>query len=615
MTGSKEKISSGLKTKFLFPGLMTNRGDNLFLLAILLFQLLFIFQGLDFVDEGMYASMYQQIFTDPESYQYMFFYWLTAVVGGLWLKLFPGLGLLGLRIAEVLVTTAYIIIIYSWLKEYVKRPNLRAGIFLALVLQGYDASWAFNYNSFSVFVWISASWLLFEGLRKDRLQLIMISGVLMGISIFIRLTNLLGLAMVLSLFYYGWLTGTLFRRQLRQALVFAGGTVMAAIMVLLAMRLMGHLSLYKGSLYQSITMSTSAEDAHNFVLIFKRMTLQVMRGMLYAGLFLISALLFTVYLQSKKLQENKNNTLTLVLFVVATLILILSFTGIFDGNQVKLFVVGILILSCISVLFNRRYSPLFRLLTFLALVLLFCFPFGSAWGFLAGGKTAIWIALPLSVEALRDFSRMNVSITTETDSSEKTSFTFHKLKLIPDLFLLVSILTGLVFAFSSPYNDKSSRLELQYPINHDYLKGIYTTEERSRAINELLCADDQFVSPGDHVLAYGAIPMYHFLSETVPYFRNPWPTLYTTGMMSNAIKTASRERDSLPVVVLQKVSTTNSDWPKNNGRSYDLLNSKNSRDRLFQEFIRNNRYETVWENNSFAIMISSFHDNIDHNND
>ena len=80
------------------------RGNPLsFILILFIFQLFFIFQGLSLTDSGAYAIMYQNIFDAPESLEYFFNYWLSSILGGLWLKLFPFMGLLGLRIFGILV--------------------------------------------------------------------------------------------------------------------------------------------------------------------------------------------------------------------------------------------------------------------------------------------------------------------------------------------------------------------------------------------------------------------------------------------------------------------------------------------------------------------------------
>ena len=79
--------------------------DKLFFVLIIFVQVIFIFQGLDFADSGFDADFYSRIFSDPSTVQYNFMYWFTGIIGGTWLKLFPSMGLLGLRLAGVLFTT------------------------------------------------------------------------------------------------------------------------------------------------------------------------------------------------------------------------------------------------------------------------------------------------------------------------------------------------------------------------------------------------------------------------------------------------------------------------------------------------------------------------------
>ena len=82
--------------------LFDRMNDKLFFLLVIFIQVVFIFQGLDFADSGFAADFYSRIFTDPTSVQYNFMYWFTGIIGGLWLKLFPELGLVGLRLAGIL---------------------------------------------------------------------------------------------------------------------------------------------------------------------------------------------------------------------------------------------------------------------------------------------------------------------------------------------------------------------------------------------------------------------------------------------------------------------------------------------------------------------------------
>lgn len=86
-------------------------------IIIIIFPLLFIWQGLDFTDTGFYLTNYQQIFNDPKSIEYSFALWLTNIIGGLWVKVFgDSLGLLGVNIAGVLVLYLTIALTYLILR-------------------------------------------------------------------------------------------------------------------------------------------------------------------------------------------------------------------------------------------------------------------------------------------------------------------------------------------------------------------------------------------------------------------------------------------------------------------------------------------------------------------
>ena len=114
--------------------LLKKYSDPIFILAVFLFQMIFIFQGLDFADQGQYATTYLYIFSSPESVKFFFMYWLSLVAGGAWLQIFPDLGLLGIRFAGVLTTTITLTIVYYGFKNYISKKSLRFGILIGVFL-------------------------------------------------------------------------------------------------------------------------------------------------------------------------------------------------------------------------------------------------------------------------------------------------------------------------------------------------------------------------------------------------------------------------------------------------------------------------------------------------
>src|ERR1700754_4997828 len=98
--------------------------EKIYFLLVIATQVVFIFQGLDLTESGAHAVFYQRFFIDPVSVQDSFIYWFSGLVGALWLKYFPNEGLLGLRVAGIVVTTGTFLITYRLLKHFLKTGPL-----------------------------------------------------------------------------------------------------------------------------------------------------------------------------------------------------------------------------------------------------------------------------------------------------------------------------------------------------------------------------------------------------------------------------------------------------------------------------------------------------------
>ena len=115
------------------PVFLERMNTKVFFFLLFLYQVIFIFQGVDLSDEGFYATFYQQIFKDPEATQYNFMFWFSGIVAGAFDYVFHGLGIWGMRFAGVLVTTSTIIITYNLLKKYLNPGHLKLGLLMVLL--------------------------------------------------------------------------------------------------------------------------------------------------------------------------------------------------------------------------------------------------------------------------------------------------------------------------------------------------------------------------------------------------------------------------------------------------------------------------------------------------
>ena len=67
------------------------------------FQLLNIVFGFDLNDTGFHLVAYENVFNAPGCVTYNFMYYLTNIIGGILMRIFPNLGVLGFRIVGALL--------------------------------------------------------------------------------------------------------------------------------------------------------------------------------------------------------------------------------------------------------------------------------------------------------------------------------------------------------------------------------------------------------------------------------------------------------------------------------------------------------------------------------
>ncbi|HET7000674.1 MAG TPA: hypothetical protein VFI33_05185, partial [Puia sp.] len=217
--------------------------SNFFFLLLFCYQTLVIFQGIDLADTGFYGTFYQQIFNDPQSVTYCFMFWLSGIVGGLFLKILPFAGLLGLRMLWVVVFTIIIIVTYRFLKNYVSPGYLQISLFLLTLNLNNDPK-EFYYNNFSSLLYVITAILLFNGLKNKQPFALFGSGLIISLNMFNRFPNVLGIGLVTAIIYYGYIEKDTIKSVVNNILIFLAGFIVTTLIVFLVMQWLGHLQIY-----------------------------------------------------------------------------------------------------------------------------------------------------------------------------------------------------------------------------------------------------------------------------------------------------------------------------------------------------------------------------------
>lgn len=581
--------------------------DLVFFTFIVAYQILFIFQGLDFADEGFYATFYQQIFNDPESVAFNFMYWLSGILGGVFYYIFSDLGLWGLRLFGVIVTTSTLIIVYYSLKNYISLFNLRIGLIIIILFLSNHPKEMY-YNNLSAILFVSSAILIFNGLKSSNLYWISISGALISLAMFTRIPSLTGLIFAVSIFYYGYIVNSRFSCQIKQAIVFFLGFFLMTFLIILIMKWIGHLEIFTDNLKIVFGMGFSNEGQNNIFKLAKLSVYSYSTSIIYALLSVNIIIIFYLITNStygQKLISRKYATSVLIIFAFLVFTIFLLKGKLSYGNMQKLFT-GISLLSAIFVLILNSNKELKLLVVLGSLIILFA-PFGSESGQFTVGRYSLWIIFPIAMDFFGGINHFSSKTMLSGNHIENSLFHFNlnddtlrKIRIIVFWFIAI---TCLYHSYFYPYFDMSDRRKMVFQVDSKFLKGVYTTNERATVVNELLTESKKYIKKNDVIFAYDCIPMVYFLTETRPYMRNPWPEYYFPQAFQNELKTAYSNSAELPVIITQKLSTVGSNWPQNKDLEYKRSNGDLIRDSIMTQFLISNNYQKVWENDAFEIQL------------
>lgn len=579
--------------------------DKLFFVFIIFIQIIFIFQGVDFADAGFAAAFYRRIFSDPSSVQYNFMYWFTGIIGGSWLKLFPRPGLLGLRIAGILCTTLTFWITYNLLKKYLYAGPLRLALFL-IILFLTTAIKEINYDDITALFFMCTAWFLFSGLIREKLYMLFLAGAFISLNMFSRLPNILGLALMLVIWFSGYLNLKTVRQVFIQSLIFIVGFGLMSVLLFGIMKSMHHDVYFLNSLKLAIQMSTAIDNSHGLYSMLKLYIVHF--GKAISISIVVIVVLWSSAAAWRRLKSDFPVSIPFLPIVKWCILIILTAICIYRAKKdpdfwfyLFLFYAGMSMITGFLIITGTQPKYL-RILTAIGCIILLVMPFGSNYILISVGKYSIWIILPITVDYLlniRSLSSSIVVIENSQHSYEQIIDTKH-INGLRNACIYVTLIYILSITYFYPYFDRSNRACMHYAVNNEHVKGIYTTENRAKDINELLTQSALYIKPEDYVLAYDCMPMFYYLTETKPYMHNSWPWLYDDAVFKQELYKSIQETHVCPVVIMQKRSTIANNWPDNYMENY-TFRPKAMAD--MNDFLRIYKYSQVWENDFFKIYI------------
>jgi hypothetical protein len=537
---------------------------------------LFIWQGLDFTDQGYLLTNYRCFFRHPEATADSGNMWLTNLVGASWDALFGSLGVVGMRALWALCMSFCLLLAFRMTRALTNEPVAAGSVWVASVfLSDRHATW-FSYNAFSTLLLSAAAACLLHGIRQRNVRTLFAAGLIVGLAPFARFPNVLGLALISALGMAAWIEPER-RRQLPRDLAFTSlGIVTAIAGMAAAIYLRGDADLYVHGVTRLFEPSLGG-DTHTlhslFGLFVKDQLLAVAWGL---GVCLGAAVLV------RALHAKPAVAPWLLPLACALGVFVLTHKS--DSWRWAVPGTCYLVLGGVALGAWKRSAEL-RVAAFLLLVLVVIAPLGSDRG-IKNAHMGLWLALPFLLALVYTLDR---------------NWLYGqgaRLALVAGV-----VLTGEALYQTATYTYRdSARIRLRSAVDHPQLRAQYTTPERAKAVGQVLAALAERVAPDDYLLAYEGTPLLQYLTRTRPYLNRPWLMGWEDGRVIAQLAADAPERTGcLPVAVVTTKSARGAEWPQHAQELEPDEPQRGERSAL-TAFLHERGYTRTWSNGYFEIL-------------
>ncbi len=599
-----------------------------------LYPLLLIAQGIDFTDQGFNLVNQWLLFEHADSYAHGYLFYLSNLLGGLWLAIVRPLGLLGAKFGWVLIIYATVYLSHRALRETVCVTDSLAGLSLALLWMNHlQITWV-NYNHLTGLFFAAGALALFRGLTLSKDRLVSIAGILFGASTFLRFPNVLSLGFVVCIPLYAVLSGRAILLSIRQVVNYLVSFVLGIALLLLLMMLLGHEDNYISAFIQRF--STAANDPNsnysaNALLSllwsdYSRLAGYTLMFLLGIGLAAFScarpaqyqipaiALLAVtgVWLVGGSATGVYGYFVLTVIAASAACLWLLHLkrlsetaarNGVFLGGLFLAIPLALwymeprwqwLVPGLLCVILGHRFIvsrvPQERLLLAMAIGLMLVIPMGSDNG-LFNCIFAVWLALPLAFHCVRQL----------LDKERDRQINRHGL-LFAALGTLVSMSAlAAESGYRGTYRDTANRLMMTSSVEVDFLRGSLTTAARAKSLEQVVVALNEVVSEGEPLLIHGSCALLHLLTRTRPVLGASWNGVYPPATFAEKLAAFEASGAEAPPVVLSRGSCRDREWP--------MLKrappSEQATARILSDYLQRHHYSAVWQNDFFVVLQSA----------
>lgn len=569
---------------------------GLFPLLLLIFTLIGTGRGLDLSDTTYSLGNYR--FLNVLEGDWIYATGLANLFGHILLGVGGG-SMMGMLILCRLLICATALIAYFALADEKNALPVFIGSWIAIGFCWCPAVILYNYLSY--FLLTAAALKLRQANESGDLKQDAQAGVLLGISLFVRISDLVYCALILYVWIScilrdGKITKRLLRRTLSCLFSYIAGAV-AGILILTAGRSTSASGLggIGGMVSWIVSLASSDGEAGGYSL--GTMLLTVLKAYLWAAQRLLPLLLtagFGVLLWGiLKADKWKVFRYGGLLAAVSVLFVFYCRRGVFTllyHSNGSVYGIGAVLLLILALIFfavltgGHRHTVQEREAAVLGLLLLFIAPLGTN-NHLYAVLNQLFLILPLALSLLPALRERLGRAAAEPLQVTLTAFVLL-------LFVQTSLFHA-VYSFSDGEDGQKLDEIMTEPVK---LMGIRTGRERAAAV--LSVARNPQIGAADTLLTYGNIPGMHYVTDLPPAISTLWPDLesYPAEAFRQELAKVG-DKLPYPVVILSSEAAERIAL-RENGEGTESLRQK---DGDVKDFLDRNGYEIKYEDAEFIL--------------
>ena len=519
----------------------------LVLVALFGFQLLNIVYGFDLWDTGFHLVAYENIIDSPDSISYNLMYYLTNVVGGAFLKLYPQMSILDFRILGAIFVLLTIICIFIALKNEIPTVHLLIGAIL-VVVSYVKLPYSFNNAILSCCLYAISVVILYKGLSLNNYLLVIVGGIFVGVNIFTRIPNVLAIGMVFIVLLYKKYYLKINVVDWKNACFFLLGVGGGILIILTLMTQLHHTEPFCRSLKIVFTMA-SGNETHNILWMLK----------IYIVFYLMAVIPLLVFYALFNINKKIVDCPLLIINIIRVICLLSFGLYVYYTPVPYMLLWGMFVLGCLLCIVKQRNH--LGVYAILALFMLIIEIYGSD-SYVNHGSLPALLAAPIASMQL-----------------------FDRKKIVYVLAFVFAVFVQLII--TGNYQDSGPIYYKTGLINSVEAKGIYTTDIKASVVNSTLMGIKPYVHVSDTMICFPSSPMMNYLTHTKPAGGMCWPG--DKGVFIVPI-------EGTPIILFNKTSFLNEECTK----TYNL-DDKYGFD--IKSFIIENEYQKVYENDYYMLFV------------